>query len=134
MPLDAFSPSATIIGALSGGVTSVDRVLVNQSGQAQSQAARSIQQLLSSRIDNALKNLGASNSTAISEQLLRDQSHLISRKERVNQAIGVISQALDQFDYIKNHIEYLRQQLTDLENGDTTAAEVSVDWDTSFER
>jgi hypothetical protein len=134
MPLDAFSPSATIVGALSEGVTSVDRVLVNQSGQAQSQAARSIQQLFSSRIDNALADLGASNSTAISEQLLRDQSHLISRKERVNQAIGVISQALDQFDYIKNHIDYLQQQLTDLENGDTTAAEVSVDWDNKLRK
>jgi hypothetical protein len=134
MPLDAFSPSASIVGALSGGVTSVDRALVNQSGQAQNQAARSIQQLFSSRIDNALANLGASNSTAISEQLLRDQSHLISRKERVNQAIGVISQALDQFEYIKNHIDYLRQQLTDLENGDTTAAEVSVDWDNKLRK
>ncbi|MBT4937992.1 MAG: hypothetical protein HON14_02590, partial [Rhodospirillaceae bacterium] len=134
MPLDAFSPSATIIGSLTGGVTSVDRILVNRSGQAQAQAAKSIQNLFASRIDGALANLGASNSTAISEQLLRDQSHLISRKERVNQAIGVISQALDQFDYLKNHIDYLQEQITDLENGDITAAELSVDWDNKLRK
>ena len=134
MPLDAFSPSATIIGSLTGGVTSVDRILVNRSGQAQAQAAKSIQNLFASRIDGALANLGASNSTAISEQLLRDQSHLNSRKERVNQAIGVISQALDQFDYLKNHIDYLQEQITDLENGDITAAELSVDWDNKLRK
>ena len=134
MPLAAFSPSATLIGTLTGGITSIDRVLVTQSGRAQSQAARSMQQLFSSRIDAALANLGASDSTAISEQLLRDQSHLISRKERMNQAIGVLNQALDQFEYLKNHIDYLQQQITDLENGDITAAALSVDWDNKLRK
>ena len=129
MPLDAFSPSATLIGALSGGVTSVERALINQNSEAQNQAAKSIQNIFASRIDAALKNLGAANSTAITEQLLRDQSHLISRKERINQAVAVVSQALEQVNYIKGHIDYLQEQITDLENGDITAATLSEDWD-----
>lgn len=134
MLLDAFSPSATLIGSLTGGVTSVNRTLLNQSGQIQVQAAKNIRNLFSSRIDSALANLGAANSTAISEQLLRDQSQLISRKGRVNEAISVINKALNQFDYIKNHIEYLREQITNLENGDITAAELSVDWDNKLRK
>tara|TARA_B100000315_G_scaffold249276_2_gene280253 strand:- start:2117 stop:3337 length:1221 start_codon:yes stop_codon:yes gene_type:complete len=134
MPLEAFSPSATLVGTLTGGITSVERTLIAQSGRAQNQAARSVQKLFASRIDEALINLGRSNSTAISEQLLRDQSQLISRKERVNQAINVINQALDQFDHLKNHIEYLEEQIAALEAGDITATELSVDWDNKLRK
>ena len=134
MPLEAFSPSATLVGTLTGGVTSIDRTLINQSGRAQTLAARSVQKLFASRIDAALIDLGRSNSTAISEQLLRDQSHLISRKERVNQAVGVLNQALDQFDYLKNHIEYLEEQIAAHEAGDITGAELSADWDNKLRK
>ena len=134
MPLDAFSPSATIVGTLTGGVTSVGRTLINQSGLAQSQAAKNIQRIFSSRIENAMAKLGASNSTASSEQLLRDQSRLISRKEQISESVGIISQSLNQINYIKNHIDYLQKQLTDLENNDITAAEVSVDWDNKLRK
>ncbi len=134
MPLEAFSPSATLVGTLTGGVTSIDRTLVNQSGRAQTQAAKSVQKLFASRIDAALIDLGKSNSTAISEQLLRDQSQLISRKARVNEAIDVINQALDQFDHLKSHIEYLEEQIASHEAGDITATELSVIWDNKLRK
>ena len=134
MPLEAFSPSATLVGTLTGGVTSIDRTLVNQSGRAQTQAAKSVQKLFASRIDAALIDLGKSNSTAISEQLLRDRSQLISRKARVNEAIDVINQALDQFDHLKSHIEYLEEQIASHEAGDITATELSVIWDNKLRK
>lgn len=134
MAVEAFSPSASVVGTLTGGNTSLARVLVQSGGNAQTSAARSIEQVFASRIDKALAGLGSTNSSAITDKLLRDQSQLIERKGRVNEAIGVISKALDQFQYLKNHVDYLQEQLTDLEAGDRTAADVSVEWDNKLRK
>ncbi len=134
MAIEAFSPSASIVGTITGGNTAIGHALIQRGGNAQLTAARSIEKIFASRIDKALANLGASNTTAIADKLLREQSQLIDRKERVNEAIGVISKALDQFQYLKNHVDYLQQQLTDLEAGDLTAAEVSVEWDNKLRK
>ena len=103
MAIEAFSPSASVVGTITGGNTELARVLIQSGGNAQAAAAKSIESIFSSRIDRALANLGSSNTSAITDKLLREQSQLIDRKARVNEAIGVISKALDQFQYLKNY-------------------------------
>ncbi len=134
MAIEAFSPSASVVGTITGGNTELARVLIQSGGNAQAAAAKSIESIFSSRIDRALANLGSSNTSAITDKLLREQSQLIDRKARVNEAIGVISKALDQFQYLKNHVDYLQTQLLDLEGGNLTASEVSVEWDNKLRK
>ncbi len=134
MQLDTFNNATTIVGALTGGVTSVERALLEKAGRAQNVAANSVHKVMSSRIDMALANLSNSNSTAITDHLMRTQSHLISRKENINEAITVLSKSLAQVNDIRTHIDYMRKMLTFLENGDLTAAETAIDWDNKLRK
>jgi hypothetical protein len=134
MAVAAFDPAITIVNTLSGGINTTDRVLVLSRGTAQSLAAQSLTDQFTSRIDAALAQLDRAATSPISEALLRQQSQLISRKDRINDAIGVINQAFDQIAYLKNHITYLEDQITDLENGDITAASLAVDWDNKLRK
>ena len=89
MPLEAFSSTASIVGALNQGVTEVGRSLLLKSGITQTTAAGSIQNIFASRIDTALANLNAANSTPISDSLRQEQAILTGRKDRINNAINV---------------------------------------------
>ena len=46
MPLEAFRPTSSVVGILTGGVTAVDRSLLLSHGTAQTQAVQSIQTIL----------------------------------------------------------------------------------------
>lgn len=134
MALAAFDPAITIVNTLSGGINTTDRVLLLSRGTAQARAAQSLTNQFTSRIDAALAELDSTATSPITEALLRQQSQLISRKDRINDAIGVINQAFDQIAYLKNHIEYLEDQIADLEAGDITAASLAVDWDNKLRK
>jgi len=134
MALAAFDPTITIVNTLSGGVNTIDRVLLLSRGAAQSAAAASLTSLFASRIDAALARLDQSATTPLSEALLRQQSGLISRKERVNDAIGVLNQAFTQIGFLKNHVDYLQEQIAALEAGDITAAALAVDFDNKLRK
>ncbi len=134
MTVEAFSSTATIVGAITGGVEAVDRALLLSRGTAQSSVAKSLQEQFGSRIDAALANLNDGVSNAKTQALAREQAVLIGRKSRITEAVEVISQALSQFDFLKNHITYLEEQITSLENGDITASELATDWDNKLRK
>ena len=104
MPLEAFSPTASVVGILTGGVTAVDRSLLLMQGTAQTRAAKSIQTNFSSRIDAALTKLNSAAATPLTDALRRDQAILTGRKERINDSIDVVNKSLGQFQYLKNHV------------------------------
>jgi hypothetical protein len=134
MALAAFDPTITIVNTLSGGVNSIHRVLVLARGSAQATAASSLTNQFASRIDAALALLDRSATTPLSEALLRQQSQLISRKERINDSIGVLNQAFTQIGFLKNHVQYLEDQITALEAGDITAAALAIDFDNKLRK
>lgn len=134
MQLDEFNRTTSIVGALTGGITSIDRALLNIGSVAKNQAAASVQKIMTSRIDKALAHLNATPSTGLSDHLKTNQSLLISRKEGINEAIVVVSKSLAQINNIRNAIDYLRKRLTFLENGDLTAAETAEEWDNVIRR
>jgi hypothetical protein len=134
MQLDEFNRTSSLVGALNGGVTSIERALLNIGSLAKNQAASSVQKIMASRIDKALAKLNGAPSTALSDQLKMNQSLLIGRKSGVNEAIQVVSKSLAQINDIRNHIDYLRKRLTFLENGDLTAADTAEEWDNIIRR
>ena len=134
MQLDEFNRTNSIVGALTGGVSRIDQVLLNIGNLAKNQAAASVQNIMASRIDKALAHLSSAPSTALSDHLQKNQSLLISRKDGINEAITVVSKSLAQINDIRNHIDYLRKRLTFLENGDLTAAETAEEWDNILRR
>ena len=134
MQLDEFNRTSSLVGALNGGVTSIERALLNIGSLAKNQAASSVQKIMASRIDKALAKLNDAPSTALSDQLKMNQSLLIGRKSGVNEAIQVVSKSLAQINDIRNHIDYLRKRLTFLENGDLTAADTAEEWDNIIRR
>lgn len=134
MAITAFDPTITIVNTLSGGVNSVDRVLVLSRGAAQSTAAASLTNQFASRIDAALAKLDQSATTPISEALLRQQSQLISRKDRINDAVGILNQAFTQIGFLKNHVDYLQEQVAELEASNITAADFAVDFDNKLRK
>lgn len=134
MAITAFDPTVTIVNTLSGGVNSVDRVLVLARGNAQSIAASSLTNQFASRIDAALAKLDQGATTPISEALLRQQSQLISRKDRINDAIGVLNQSFTQIGFLRNHVDYLQEQVAELEAGNISAADLAVDFDNKLRK
>ena len=134
MQLDTFNKATTLVGALNRGITTVERVLLNKSNVSKDRAANNVHEILTSRIDKALSNLSRANSTALSDNLLLNQSQLISRKDGINEAITVLSKSLAQINDIRTHIDYMRKMLTFLENGNLTAAEAAVDWDNKLRK
>ena len=134
MAATAFDPTISIVNTLSGGVNSIDRVLVLARGNAQSIAASSLTKQFASRIDAALAKLDQSATTPISEALLHQQSQLISRKDRINDSIGVLNQSFTQIGFLRNHVDYLQEQVTELEAGNITAADFAVDFDNKLRK
>jgi hypothetical protein len=131
--LPAFDPRVTVPNTLSGGVNTSNRALLLAQGTAQTQAAQSLNARFTARIENALGRL-ANSSSAEADALLRAQSQLASRKDRVTQAVQVVSKALTQSEYLKGHIEYLQDQLDELEAGNTTAGALATDWDNKLRK
>ncbi|MCD6074210.1 MAG: hypothetical protein K0Q70_1093 [Rhodospirillales bacterium] len=129
-----FDPRVTVVNTLSGGINSSDRALLNMQGTQQARAAASLQKQFGSRIDAALAQFQDAGNSPIVDSLLRQQSDLAGRKARINEAVTVVKQALSQFDYLKNHVTHLRDQLDQLENGDLTAAEVATEWDNKLRK
>lgn len=129
-----FDPRVTVVNTLSGGINSSDRALLNMQGTQQARAAAALQKQYGSRIDAALAQFQKASDSPIVDSLLRQQSDLASRKARVTEAVTVVQQALSQFGYLSNHIEYLRDQLDQLESGDLTASEVATEWDNKLRK
>ena len=134
MPLEAFRPTSSVVGILTGGVTAVDRSLLLSHGTAQTQAVQSIQNNFGSRIDAALAKLNSATATPLTDALRHDQAVLTGRKERLNDSIDVVNKSLGQFQYLKNHVYYLRSQITALENGRISASALAEDWDNKLRK
>ena len=134
--LPAFDPRVTVANTLSGGVNTTNRALLLSQGTSQVTAAGSLQAQFASRIYKALANLNSASSSAVGDSLLREQARLIGNKARLNEAIEVVSKAVAQFDFLKNHITYLQDQLKDLESASptTTAAAVAIDFDNKLRK
>ena len=98
MQLDEFNRTSSLVGALNGGVTSIERALLNIGSLAKNQAANSVQKVMASRIDKALAKLSSSPATALSDHLKTNQSLLISRKNGINESIEVVSKSLAQIN------------------------------------
>ena len=54
MQLDEFNRINSLVGAINGGVTRIDRALLNIGSLAKNQAADSVQKIMAARIDKAL--------------------------------------------------------------------------------
>lgn len=134
MVLEAFSSTASIVSALTGGVTTVDRSLLLSRGVAQSQAATNLENQFASRIDAALADLNAADTSSLTNGLVREQALLIGRKERINEAVEVVSQALSQLDFLQNHVTYLEDQIAAFEASSITAATLAADWDNKLRK
>lgn len=133
MAVGVFSTSA-LIGALSGGVTNITRALVGQSGQAQNTAADSIDRIFARRISEATAELSSNRSSPETDKLLLNKANIINRKERVTNGIAVVNKALGQMSFLKNHVTFLREQLTSLEAGTLSASDVAVEWDNKLRK
>jgi hypothetical protein len=129
-----FDPRVTVVNTLSGGVNTSDRALLNMQGTQQSRAAAALQKQFGSRIDAALAQFQDAGNSPIVDSLLRQQSDLAGRKARINEAVTVVKQALSQFDYLKNHVTYMRDQLDQLEDGELTPSEVATNWDNKLRK
>ncbi len=134
MTLIAFDPEATVPLLLTGGVGTVDRALINGQGSAQRLAAKRIQELFTTRVVAGRQALAEITSNPITEALLREQSLLIGRKDRLTEAVGVLSKAITQIGYLEGHITYLREQIDELEASSITAADFSADWDNKMRK
>ena len=133
MAVGVFNSSA-LIGALSGGVTNITRALVGQSGQAQNTAANSIDRIFSRRISEAAAELSSNISSPETDKLLLNRANIINRRERVTNGIAVVNKALGQMSFLKNHVTFLREQLTSLEAGTSSASDVAVEWDNKLRK
>ncbi|MAV88550.1 MAG: hypothetical protein CMM67_09915 [Rhodospirillaceae bacterium] len=133
MAVGVFSSSA-LIGALSGGVTNITRALVGQSGQAQNTAANSIDRIFARRISEATAELTSNRSSPETDKLLLNRANIINRRERVTNSIAVVNKALGQMSFLKNHVTFLREQLTGLEAGTLSASDVAVEWDNKLRK
>lgn len=133
MVVTAFDPDVSLASILTGA-KSIDRVLINAQGIAQTTAAQSIENIFQSRLDAVIAASEDPADNAITEALLRDQSLLVSRKSRLAEATSTISKALTQIDFLQTHIDHLNDQLIALEGGSVTAADVAADWDNKLRK
>ena len=116
MPLEAFNSSASIIDVLTGGVNSVGRSLLFGQQGIQTNAVRSIEESFASRIDEAIARLNQTDTSPRISALRREQSILVSRKTRLNEAIELLNKTLTQTKLIKNAINHLEDVLDDLDD------------------
>ncbi len=129
MPIIAFDPDATIPLLLTGGTGTVDRALINAQSGNQRLAAERIADLFNTRLVARRAALAETTSSPITDALLREQSLLIGRKDRLAESIGVLSKSITQIGFLEGHITFLREQIEELEAGNITAASFSAVFD-----
>jgi len=134
MPLEAFNSSASIIDVLTGGVNSVGRSLLFGQQGIQTNAVRSIEESFASRIDEAIARLNQTDTSPRISALRREQSILVSRKTRLNEAIELLNKTLTQTKLIKNAINHLEDVLDDLDDGTITASAAATNWDNTLRK
>lgn len=130
--LTAFNPDASIASILTGGAKTVDRVLVNGQSAAQVSSANNIQALFRSRLDAAQAALNDPINNAVTGALLREQTLLVGRQERISNSTAVISKALTQIEFIKSNVRYLADQLDELEAGNISASAAATLFDNTL--
>ena len=119
MPLEAFNSSASIISVLNGGVNSVGRSVLLGQQSIHADAVRSIEESFASRIDEAKALFNQTDISPKVEALRREQTILVSRKARLNQAIELLNKTLTQTKLIKEAIKHLADILDRLELPET---------------
>jgi len=136
MPLEAFNSSASIIDVLTGGVNSVGRSLLLGQQGIQTNAVRSIEESFASRIDEAIARLNQTDTSPKISALRREQSILVSRKERLNQAIELLNKTLTQTKLIKNALNHLQDVLGGLQDNSSEAvtSAAAADWDNTLRK
>ena len=136
MPLEAFNSSASIIDVLNGGVGSVGRSVLLSQQSVQTNAVRSIEESFTSRIDEAITRLNQTDTNPKISALRREQSILISRKQRLNESIELLNKTLTQTKLIKNALNHLQDILGGL-NDNSSEAETSAvarGWDNTLRK
>jgi len=136
MPLEAFNSSASIINVLTGGVNSVGRSLLLGQQDIQTNAVRSIEESFASRIDESIARLNQTDTSPKISSLRREQSILVSRKERLNQAIELLNKTLTQTKLIKIALNHLQDILDGLQDNSTESetSAVARDWDNTLRK
>ena len=134
MPLEAFSSSASIFDALSGGVGTLDRALLNGQRNIQTDVLQSIEAGFASRIDAAIAQLNKSSNSPKIDALRREQSLLLSRKTRLNTAIELLNKTLTQTTSLKSAIEHLEEQVKGVIDGTITPSNAATDWDNKLRK
>lgn len=134
MALEAFSSSASLVGTLNGGVTSVDRSLLLKQGNVQVAAVKQLESGFKSRIDEALAELDAKISSPKIEGLQREQSLLISRKERINSGVEVVNKSLFQITFLKGALEEMDAKLKEVQAGSLSTSDFATFWDNAIRK
>ena len=134
MPLEAFNSSASIVGALNGGVTTTDRVIVNGTRNIQTNVAQNLESGFASRIDAAIAQLNQSINNPKIDALRREQSLLLSRKTRLNTAIEVLNKSLTQTASLKSTVEHLQGQIQGVTDGTITASNAATERDNKLRK
>lgn len=130
--LTAFNPDASLASILTGGAKTIDRAIVNGQTAAQVSSARNIQALFQSRLDAAQAALNDPVNNAVTSALLREQTLLVGRQERISNSTAVISKTLTQIEFIKSNVRYLSDQLDELEAGNITASAAATLFDNTL--
>jgi hypothetical protein len=127
--LPAFDPRVTVTNTLSGGVNTPSRaLLLNQSTQ-QIQAAQRLSDAFGARVAQALGTVNSAAQSATIDALTQQQSLLAGRRDRVTNTVTVVKQALTQSNTISSNLNYLQDQLDNLESGTITASQFATIWD-----
>ncbi|MEE2746562.1 MAG: hypothetical protein VX617_06745, partial [Pseudomonadota bacterium] len=134
MPLEAFDSSASLLGAINGGVTRVGRALLVNAGNAQARAVTNLDIGFSERISKALSKLDEASTSPEIERLRRNQDQLIIKKERINNAAGLLNKTISQIQFLKSHIKHLEDEVAKFENSEITSVELANDWDNKIRK
>ena len=133
MALEAINGTASIVGVLNSGVTTVDRSLLSNRNNIQIEALKQLEQGFASRVDAALAKLDAADiATPKIKGLQREQAILTGRKARLTSAIEVTTKSLDQIVFIKSALENLNTRLAEVNAGTLSEADFALIWDNTL--
>ena len=133
MALEAINGTASIVGVLNSGVTTVDRSLLSNRNNIQIEALKQLEQGFASRVDAALAKLDVADiATPKIKGLQREQAILTGRKARLTSAIEVTTKSLDQIIFIKSALENLNTRLAEVNAGTLSEADFALIWDNTL--
>ena len=133
MALEAINGTASIVGVLNSGVTTVDRSLLSNRNNIQIEALKQLEQGFASRVDAALAKLDVADiATPKIKGLQREQAILTGRKARLTSAIEVTTKSLDQIVFIKSALENLNTRLAEVNAGTLSEADFALIWDNTL--